>query len=275
MHMNWSIILNIVLLGIVLFAIKRLMSAERKNAQLQKSSRHARPNDVLAIFEEKSDDIISIRKLDESPVLSPEDFLNDNDSDVLFSEGFFDDAPTVKNTVEPIQTSFDILKKESSSAVQEDLPAVIMIFLHAKPGRQLAGYELLQTLLAVGLRFGEGEIFHRHQFMSGQGPVLCSLASASETGTFDLQNMGAFATKGLCLFMYTSGNPSIDGERFYIMLDTAQQLSEELGTNILDEKQNPLTEQNIDSYVRLLQIDPSLKKICYDSVKQMSMAEAG
>jgi cell division protein ZipA len=61
-------------------------------------------------------------------------------------------------------------------------PSTVMMFLSAKENRQFAGYELLQTVLASGLRFGEGQLFHRHQFSNGQGPVMCSLAAATASG---------------------------------------------------------------------------------------------
>ena len=96
---------------------------------------------------------------------------------------------------------------------EQTAPPTLMMFLLAKEKRQFAGYELLQTVLASGLRFGEGNLFHRHQFPNGQGPVLCSLAAATPSGTFDLQNIGAFSIRGLCLFMYTSKNSTIDRER--------------------------------------------------------------
>ena len=129
-----------------------------------------------------------------------------------------------------------------------------MIFLLAKENRQLAGYELLQTLLAVGLRFGEGQLFHRHQNSNGQGPVLCSLAAATASGVFDLQNIGAFSVRGLCLFMQPSGHPAIDSERFSIMLDTAKQLSEGLDTHMLDEQRKPLSDASLKRYYQTLNI---------------------
>lgn len=125
----------------------------------------------------------------------------------------------------------------------------------AKENRQFAGYELLQTVLASGLRFGEGHLFHRHQFANGQGPVLCSLAAATATGVFDLQNIGAFSVRGLCLFMHASNNPNIDAERFSIMVDTARQLSEGLDAYLLDDQRKPLTEERITRYCHALNID--------------------
>jgi cell division protein ZipA len=129
-----------------------------------------------------------------------------------------------------------------------------MMFLLAKNNQQLGGYDLLQTLLAAGLRFGDEQLFHRHQLSNGQGPVICSLAAATDTGVFDLQNMGSFSARGLCLFMESSGNASIDAERLAIMLDTAKGLSESLDTYLLDDERVPWSETSLARYQMLLGI---------------------
>lgn len=135
----------------------------------------------------------------------------------------------------------------------------LMIFLLAKAHRPLAGYEMLQTILSTGLRFGEGQLFHRHQFSNGQGPILCSLAAATATGTFDLHNMGGFNAKGLCLFIKISGDPATDTERLDMLFDTAHQLADGLDTYLLDETRTPVTSETkahyldrIDSYAEAL-----------------------
>jgi len=125
---------------------------------------------------------------------------------------------------------------------------MLMMLLLAKDKHNFAGYELLQTLLAAGLRFGEGSLFHRHQLSNGQGPVIFSLAAATNDGTFDLQNMGAFSARGLCLFMQPSGNATIDIERFNILYETARQLSEGLDAHLLDGNRRPLTKESLAAY---------------------------
>lgn len=112
---------------------------------------------------------------------------------------------------------------------------------HAHPYR---GYELLQALLAVGLRYGKWNIFHRHEEISGRGPIQFSLASIVEPGTFDLAKIGSFSTPGLTLFMRASGlaNPA---QAFELLLSAAQQLAEELGGRVCDEKRRSVTTDKI------------------------------
>ena len=130
-----------------------------------------------------------------------------------------------------------------------------MMFLLAKESRQFAGYELLQTVLAAGLRFGDNGLFHRHQFTNGDGPIICSLAAATATGIFDLQNIGAFTVRGLCLYMQATNNPKVDAQRFATMLDTARQLSDGLDAHLLDEQRRPLTEERIARYHQTLNLN--------------------
>jgi len=213
---NWSVILNVLLLIGVVFAIVRMINMKRG----VKMPRRFEPSFSHDVADDGMDDIIAVRKLE----------------------------PEAKPAIEP-QPEVQIIKNKQAE------PVSLVLFLLAKEQRKLAGYELLQTILATGLRFGEGQLFHRHQFESGQGPVVCSLATATADGTFDLQNMGAFSVHGLCLFMETSESSSIDLERFSIMLDTAKQLSEGLDTYLLDDERKPWSDNSLERYHRLLNLE--------------------
>ncbi|MFW2572345.1 cell division protein ZipA C-terminal FtsZ-binding domain-containing protein, partial [Legionella sp. 29fVS95] len=179
MQANWSLILNVLLLIGVVIAIGRLMKARRQSLS------PVSYNPSLGVAENKPfDDIIAIRKIG---TLQSE------------PEGL-DDIAIKTTSANPEKTD-----KEKPATTNSEVGKSVMMFLLAKENRQLAGYELLQTVLAAGLRFGEGQLFHRHQYSNGQGPVLCSLAAATASGVFDLQNIGAFSVRGLCLFMQSSG----------------------------------------------------------------------
>lgn len=234
MQANWSLVLNILLLVGVVVAIGRMMKERRKNIDVAPSV----PS-MGAIEPKISDDIIAVRKVEQevAPVLSA--------------------APIVlQSTTRPMISPATLSEPAAKPVLEPNGSTSIMLVLLAKENRQLAGYELLQTLLSAGLRFGEGQLFHRHQYPNGQGPVLCSLAAATPSGLFDLQNMGAFSVRGLCLFMHASGNPTIDAERFEIMLDTARQLSEGLDTHLLDDQRRPFSDASLQRYYRQLNIVP-------------------
>lgn len=242
MSANLSLILNVLLLIIVIIAIGYVVRSRR--AQLLPSD--YKPALGMVADNRFVDDVIAVRKL------TPDTFYQS-------SEG---QAEAVIYDGEPECSSGDRPSAAGSSAnapqpctEEAQLNAggagkTIMFFLLAKDQQHFAGYELLQTILAAGLRFGEGDLFHRHQYVNGQGPVLFSLATATESGVFDLQNIGAFNARGLCLFMQTSGNANIDRERYEILCQTATQLSEELGAYLLDQNRRPITKESFGTILK-------------------------
>lgn len=122
---------------------------------------------------------------------------------------------------------------------------LVVIHLLIEEGRPpYGGYELLQTFLMAGLRYGKKGIFHRHEDMTGKGEVLFSLAQAMEPGVFDLQKMGTFTTPGLVLFMLTEKVKSPSAV-LNMMLNTAKDLQKELGGQLYDEKKQPLNEEKV------------------------------
>ncbi len=118
-----------------------------------------------------------------------------------------------------------------------------------------SGYELLQSLLANGFRFGKMNIFHRHEQEDGAGDTLFSLASATEPGTFDLEKMGETYCRGLTLFMAFEDQKNLP-KTFSLMLETARQLTEDLGGNIYDDSNHKLTSITFEKWrakIRLYQ----------------------
>lgn len=245
MPANLSLILNLMLLVFVVVAIGRLMKSKREAvmpSQYQPS---------LGMVDERSvDDIISVRKVSPGSVeeQQPVDSFYDNPREEQDVAEFSTQGGSSEEAEERTQQSHQVDERNAKTATAKVSDQTLMVFLLAKNNRHFAGYELLQTLLASGLRFGEGYLFHRHQQANGQGPVIFSLAAATQSGVFDLQNIGAFSARGLCLFMQLSGNAAIDVERFDTLYETAKQLSEGLDAHILDEQRRPLTKEGLLRY---------------------------
>lgn len=234
MTSTWSLVLNVVLLASVVFILVRSIRG-KKDTILPMDPKKP----IINLGESKLDDIITIRKVELAPhstAASPQT-PEDESSESLTLSATLEEEDTRHQDV------FDLSHRGKT----------MMLFLLAKSQRQLAGYEMLQSILAADLRFGEGQLFHKHQFEHAQGPVIFSLAAATLDGVFDLQNIGAFQAKGLCLFMHLSGNTAVDEERFNMMLATAQQLSENLDTILLDEKRQPINNQSAQYYQEMIQ----------------------
>lgn len=249
MQANWSLILNVLLLIGVIVAIGRLMKARKQSLSPEPYKPSLGPVAISPYDAQPfNDDIIAVRKVNKETIL---DCTSDEESEPQLAS-----KPAVRSAQpQLLPQDEDVVTEAKETEAGTGASSTLMMFLLAKDNRQFAGYELLQTVLASGLRFGEGHLFHRHQFSNGQGPVICSLAAATATGVFDLQNIGAFSVRGLCLFMQASNNPNIDAERFAIMLETARQLSDGLDAYLLDDQRKPLTEARISRYYRLLNID--------------------
>lgn len=124
---------------------------------------------------------------------------------------------------------------------------LIVLHIMAAENQSFMGYELLQSLLSAGLRFGEMNIFHRYEQPTGQGKILFSLASATEPGTFNLDEVGSLTCVGLSLFMDTR-KLTDSAQVFNLMLDTARLLAEDLGGKVYDEQHQELTAERIACY---------------------------
>lgn len=262
MQANWSLILNVLLLIGVIVAIGRLMKARKQGLSSERypssvSKAENSPYDAQPYH----DDIISVRKVNKDISLGcePEVGLNDHALNTSTAKSqkpqlMPQEKPQIASRIEKKVSAGICSKHEANTASSDHSSSTLMMFLLAKENRQFAGYELLQTVLASGLRFGEGHLFHKHQHINDQHAILCSLAAATSTGIFDLQNIGAFSVRGLCLYMSISNIPQIDAERFSVMLDTAKQLSEGLDAYLLDDQRKPLTKERIERYLSELQI---------------------
>lgn len=256
MPANWSLILNILLLIGVIIAIGRLMKARRESLNFERYQPNAAklsnsPYDCQPLH----DDIIAVRKVpaDDEVVLSaqppkdsqPEPEYHKSQAKKIAPQLVEEEEPVIE---EPVKQA--VVKQHAKPAA-----STVMFFLLAKENRSFVGYELLQTVLASGLRYGEGNLFHRHQGSNGQGSVQCSLAAATATGVFDLQNIGAFSVRGLCLFMHVSHDADVNAERFAVLLETGKQLSEGLNAYLLDEQRKPLNAERIAQYYQMLHIE--------------------
>lgn len=159
-------------------------------------------------------------------------------------------SSTEAEPLTPEQTNSETSPTTEVSNV--NYPEMINLYLLAETDHPYTGYELLQELLSVGFRYGEMNIFHRHENKAGQGKILFSLASATAPGTFELSKMGSVSVPGLCLVMRPKKlkNPVA---AYDLMISSAQQLVEDLGGAILDETRRPLNQKTIDQTRELLQ----------------------
>lgn len=151
-------------------------------------------------------------------------------------EDEFDRAHYTSTASKPEESSFDneISRTPVSKMVAKQSPQqdnikddFIVINVIAKNNGHFASYDLLQAISATGMQYGAMNIFHFVEDSPKGNTLLFSLASATEPGEFDLNNVGGLSCAGLTLFMNIARVPD-PGDVFVLMLETAEQLAEDL-----------------------------------------------
>ncbi|HBV74863.1 MULTISPECIES: cell division protein ZipA [Vibrio] len=124
---------------------------------------------------------------------------------------------------------------------------VIVFHVHAAGNTEFVGTPLFDSMKQNGLVYGAMDIFHRHTDISGTGKVLFSVANMMHPGTLAHDNPDTFQTKGISFFMALPcfGEPD---QNFKLMLRTAQQIADDLGANVLDDKRNLMTPDRLSAY---------------------------
>lgn len=141
---------------------------------------------------------------------------------------------------------------ESSKKPANDIePQVIVLSVVMPEGQTMSGAALLPILLTLGMKYGEMNIFHRHQDNAGNGKVTFSLANMLNPGTFNLDDIENFTTQGITLFM-TLPNAGDAFEVFEQMLNAAKQLAVEFKGQLLDDKRSVMTKQTEQHYMGII-----------------------
>ncbi|MDD2061345.1 cell division protein ZipA [Pseudomonas sp. GD03860] len=131
-----------------------------------------------------------------------------------------------------------------------DLPPVEEVLVISVISRDEGGFKgpaLLQNILESGLRFGEMDIFHRHESMAGNGEVLFSMANAVKPGVFDLDDIDHFSTRAVSFFLGLPG-PRHPKQAFDVMVAAARKLAHELNGELKDDQRSVMTAQTIEHY---------------------------
>lgn len=140
--------------------------------------------------------------------------------------------------------------RSSSAAQNKEQPQAEEVLVISVICRDAAGFKgpaLLQNILESGLRFGEMDIFHRHESMAGNGEVLFSMANAVKPGVFDLDDIDHFSTPAVSFFLGLPG-PRHPKQAFDVMVAAARKLSQELNGELKDDQRSVLTAQTIEHY---------------------------
>ncbi len=130
---------------------------------------------------------------------------------------------------------------------QAPVEEVLVISVISRDEGGFKGPALLQNILESGLRFGEMDIFHRHESMAGNGEVLFSMANAVKPGVFDLDDIDHFSTRAVSFFLGLPG-PRHPKQAFDVMVAAARKLAHELNGELKDDQRSVMTAQTIEHY---------------------------
>ncbi len=134
---------------------------------------------------------------------------------------------------------------ESSSepAADDNKPSgIIVLYILPKGDEVLAGSEINSSAQAMGLSFGDMNIFHYIH----DGRNVFSLANMLEPGSFDADTIHELKTTGLTIFMQITGDDPLDD--LTEMLQRSYQLAGLIGARLCNHKREPLTEQDAENY---------------------------
>lgn len=144
-----------------------------------------------------------------------------------------------------VNASHDTQENDADQAPENE---VLILNVRVPEGKVIQGAALLPSLLTLGFKFGEHNMFHRHAASNGKGPRLFTLANMFNPGTFDIDNMENFNSTGVSLFMTLP----IDADAhqvFNMMHNAARKLADEFGAQVLDGRRSVLTRQSLQQYV--------------------------
>ena len=122
---------------------------------------------------------------------------------------------------------------------------VFILYVVAQAEEGFSGTDILETLLACDLRFGDMDFFHRHERASGRGPIEFSVANMMKPGVFDIDNMEPLQTRGLMFFVTLPG-PADMLKAFDYMYETVKVVAKQLGGDIQDETRSVITRQSLE-----------------------------
>lgn len=165
--------------------------------------------------------------------------------------GFGDDQMRIdfdEPATQSSHTESDTGNKDEDTKSTAPSQEVLVLNVKAAEDNEISGAALLPLLLTLGFKFGDQDIFHRHVNSNGKGPVLFSLANMFKPGSFDIDNLETFSTKGVSLFMILP----IEGDAhqvFNMMHNAARKIADEFEAQVLDGRRSVLSKQGLQQYI--------------------------
>ena len=143
---------------------------------------------------------------------------------------------------EPVATDETTTENDREEAAAENPSDISVLYILPKPGAELNGAQINSSAQAMGLRFGDMNIFHYRPHNRN----VFSMANMLEPGSFDPETIHDLKTSGLTVFMRITGRDPLDD--LTEMLQRSYQLAGLLDARLCNSKRQPLTEQDAENY---------------------------
>ena len=173
-----------------------------------------------------------------TPIFTPVDDKEDIDAEVV---------TVVTPEPEIIPEPEVILEPEVLPEPEPLPPSYLSVCVHARKGKVLRGPSLFACLERNGLIFGENSVFHRHADLAGTEPVIFSVTNLLNPGTFPETNYQHFETPGIGFFLMLPCHGKASSN-FNMMLQTAQQIADQLNADVMDQDRVMITPNRIAAY---------------------------
>ena len=165
--------------------------------------------------------------------------VNHIDSFNVDEESLSDEAYTEYSAV---TIDEDVIDKDDVAKESNTQSDIVVLYILPKPKQELLGAHVNSSAQAMGLAFGEMNIFH----YKDNARTVFSLANMLEPGSFNPDTIHDLRTTGLTVFMQFNGEDPLDD--LTEMLQRSYQLSGLLDARLCNHKREPLTEQDAENY---------------------------
>ncbi len=145
------------------------------------------------------------------------------------------------------------IAKSSASDVNESKELIFVCHVVAHEQQVFTGPMILKMMSDLELEHGDMGVFHYNiERFERKQSVYC-VANMLKPGTFNIDEMAYFETRGLTLILQLPG-PEDELKSFNIMIEHAQRLAAFLNGELLDENRNTMTKQSISQYKEQVQL---------------------
>lgn len=187
--------------------------------------------------------------------------FNQQDDGELLPEDLRSEFQNVSQELrqETIAKRIQANKPERQETVASNVAAAtsneMLVIFHvvAREAEKFTGPMITRMMADLELEYGAMGIYHYSVERLGKKQSVYCVANMVKPGSFDLNAMDEFSTRGLTMIMQLPG-PEDGLKSFNIMVEHAQRLAAFLNGELLDEDRNPLSKQTISLYKERVQL---------------------